>query len=315
MINWGIIGLGQIAKRFANSLRQSDVGCLYAGASHTKEKRDYFKEQYQMIVYDDYNDLLNDENIDVVYIALPHKNHYQWIKEAMNKNKAVLCEKPIVLELDQLDELIEISKQKHVFFMEAMKSRFIPMTKQIVKLVDDNVIGDIVRIENSFCYETIYNENHYLFDQEQGGILFDCGIYNIASILLFIKSEVVDIDVEYKKQYDVDIDLKVSLKFASGASAYMENSMIENKEKIMKIIGTKGTITLNPFYRPTSALVEFNNGESFTGELPYDHDDFFSEIEEVHNCLSYIKTESPLMSHQDSRDCLELMLKIKEKIV
>ena len=91
--------------------------------------------------------------------------------------------------------------------------------------------------------------------------------------------------------------------------------LLPQQEKVMKIIGTKGVITLNPFYRPTEALVEFNNGESFTGVLPYVNDDFYTEIEEVHHCLSYIKIESSLMTHLDSRKCIELMLKIKEKLV
>lgn len=315
MIHWGIIGLGNIAKRFADSLKNSDVGMLYAGASYTKSKREYFKDQYNIKTYDNYIDLLDDEDVDVVYIAVPHKDHYKWIKEALNRNKAVLCEKPITLSVEELDELIGIANKKHVFFMEGMKSRFIPMTKQVKKIVDDGVIGDVLRVENSFCYNTAYNENHYLFDKKQGGILFDCGIYNIASILQFIDSEVVDIKVNYIKKYDVDVDTKVELTFASGQSAYMENSMIENREKVMKIIGTKGVITLNPFYRPTEALVEFNNGESFTGVLPYVNDDFYTEIEEVHHCLSYIKLESSLMTHLDSRKCIELMLKIKEKLV
>lgn len=315
MINWGIIGLGNIAKRFADSLKNSDVGKLYAGASLTKNKREYFQNTYNIITYDNYINLLNDENIDVVYIAVPHKEHYKWIKQSLLHNKAVLCEKPITLSVEEIDELIEIANMKHVFFMEGMKSRFIPMTKQIKKVVDDKTIGDILRIENSFCYNTSYNENHYLFDKEQGGIIFDCGIYNIASILQFIDSEVTDIKVDYIKKYGVDVDTKVELTFASGQSAYMENSMIANRERVMKIIGTKGTITLNPFYRPVDALVEFDNGESFTGTLPYQFDDFYHEIEEVHNCLSYIKIESPLMTHQDSRKCIELMLKIKEKIV
>lgn len=315
MIHWGIIGLGNIAKRFAEGLKYSDVGSLYGGASHNEDKRAYFKEKYGIKTYDNYYDLLDDDEIDVVYIAVPHGMHYQWIKEALNRNKAVLCEKPITLDYNELQELIELSKQKHTFLMEAMKTRFIPMTKQIQKLVDDKVIGDVLRIETSFCNDVPYMKEHYLYDEKQGGILYDCGIYNIASILQFIKSGVKEMRVDYKKKYNVDIDDKIEMTFESGQTAFIECSMIQSKEKTMKIYGSKGTITVSPFYRPQEALVEFNNGESFTGYLPYDNDDFYSEIEEVHRCLGFIEIESPLMSHEDSLKCIELMLKIKEKLV
>jgi len=315
MIHWGIIGLGNIAKRFAEGLKYSDVGCLYAGASHNDEKRKYFAEKYHIKTYERYEDLLNDENVDVVYIAVPHGLHYQWTKKALNQNKAVLCEKPVTLSLEQLDELIELSHQKQTFFMEAMKTRFIPMTKQIQKLIDNQVLGDILRIETSFCNHVSYQENSYLYDFKQGGVLFDCGIYNIATILQFIDSKVEDIKVQYIKKYDVDVDDEIEIKFHSGQTARIECSMIKSKEKTMKIYGTKGVLTCSPFYRPQAALVEFNNGESFSGTLPYEHDDFFSEIEEVHRCLGYIQIESPLMSHKHSRKCIELMLKIKEKLI
>lgn len=316
MIQWGIIGLGNIARRFADALALSDVGHLYAGASHNDKKRKYFQEKYNIKTYDDYEDLLNDQNIDAIYIALPHGCHYQWAKAALNKNKAVLCEKPVTLSLEQLDELIELSRQKQTFFMEAMKTRFIPMTKQIQKIIDDKVLGDVERVETSFCNDVPYHENSYLFDKQQGGILFDCGIYNIASILQFIESDVKDIQGRYVIKYDVDVDDEIELVFESKQTARIECSMIQNKDKVMKIYGTLGTLTCSPFYRPQEVLVEFKNGESLTGQLSYEKDnDFYSEIEEVHRCLGYIKIESPLMTHQDSRRCIELMLKIKEKMV
>ncbi len=315
MINWGIIGLGNIASRFVKGLSYSEVGKLYAVASQTKEKREQFKSKDDVIVYSSYDDLLNDENVDVVYIALPHKFHYEWAKKALLKYKAVLCEKPVTLSLEELDDLIRISKEQDTFFMEAMKSRFIPMSREIKKIVDNGVLGDVKRIENAFCFEAAYNKNSYLYDISQGGSLYDCGIYNIAAILQFIHSPVVSIDSVYKMEHGVDVDDHIELTFESGQTAFMECSMIQNKPKLMRIIGSKGVLECDPFYRPTKAVVHFNNGESFTGIKEYDFDDFYSEIEEVHHCLAYIKIESDLMSHEDSRKCIELMLKIKERLI
>ena len=93
----------------------------------------------------------------------------------------------------------------------------------------------------------------------------------------------------------------------------MEASLDGPVRKDMIITGTKGTITLDPFYRPTKTVISFN-GESFTGEIPYDIDDFHTEIEACHESIAYIKVESDRMSHQDSIDCIELMERIGETI-
>lgn len=103
MIKWGIIGAGHIAQRFAKSLIHSNQGKLYAVASHTDTKLGLFKEEYPGIsTYTDYMQLLEDENVDVVYIALRHKDHYKWSKEALLHKKAVLCEKPATLTVEEI---------------------------------------------------------------------------------------------------------------------------------------------------------------------------------------------------------------------
>ncbi|MCD7950495.1 MAG: Gfo/Idh/MocA family oxidoreductase [Erysipelotrichaceae bacterium] len=188
MIHWGIIGYGRIAQRFEKGLSYSTNGKLYAIGT---------KSQYQKAmdthpechIYTDYDELINDKNIDAIYIALPHKYHYQWAKKALLNRKAVLVEKPSTLSVNEIIELIDISEKNNVFFMEAMKSRFIPMVSELKKLLDQGIIGYINYLENSFCYNTEYDENSYLFDVTQGGALFDVGIYNIAMILDLIKNQ------------------------------------------------------------------------------------------------------------------------------
>lgn len=313
MIHWGVIGLGNIAKRFIKSLSYSDVATLYGVASHTKSKRENFKKNHQNVkIYDNYQDLIDDENIDALYIALPHASHYKWAKAALLQNKVVLCEKPATLTYNQTQKLCELARKKHTLFIEGIKTRFIPMTNEIKSLVSKGVIGDIQRIETAFCGQHEYDENSYLFDTKQGGVLYDLGIYNIATILDFIDSPVTNITSNIQTKYNVDIHDEIELTFESGQTAFIEVSMNSPVKRNMKIIGTLGTIEADPFYRPTKATVHFSNGESFTGEKDYIHDDFYSEIEEVHRCIAYLEVESPRMTHQDSLDCIELIERIKE---
>lgn len=315
MIHWGILGLGNIAGRFMKGLSYSEDGKLYAVASQTPSKREEFIQKYPDVkVYSSYEDILNDENIDAVYIALRHDDHYQWAKEALLKNKAVLCEKPATLTYDQTKELCELSKKKHTFFMEAMKTRFIPLIDDIKDIIDKGTIGEIKRIETAFCSDVPYNEKSYLFDKKQGGALNDVGVYNIASILDYIHSPVLKVETKCKKVYGVDAYDQVEITFESGQSALIEVAIDRKKPKDMKIIGTLGTLYAEPFYRPEKAVVEFSNGESFTGEKHYIYDDFYGEIEEVHRCIGYVQVESQRMSHQDSLDCIALIEKIRESI-
>lgn len=311
MIHWGVIGYGRIAKRFIESLSFSEVGKLYAIASHSKQKQLHHLDE-DIKIYDDYEKLINDEHIDAVYIALPHAYHYQWAKKALLNNKVVLCEKPATLSYEQTKELCDISKQKHTLFVEGIKTRFIPMILEIKSLIDKGTIGDIQRIETAFCGNVDYDENSYLYDVKQGGALYDLAIYNIATILDFIHSPVKDIQVKTKYEHHIDVHDEVELLFENGQSAYIEVSMCSQPKRNMKIIGTLATIEADPFYRPTQATVHFTNGESFTGEMPYQYDDFYTEIEEVHRCIAYIETESPRMTHQDSLDCIRLIERIKE---
>ncbi|MEG0276664.1 MAG: Gfo/Idh/MocA family oxidoreductase [Coprobacillus sp.] len=314
MLHWGVLGLGNISGRFMKSLEYSEEGKLYAVSSYTKEKREKFAREHENVkIYDNYTQLLEDKDVDVVYIALRHQDHYQWAKQALLNNKAVLCEKPATLTYAQTKELCDIAKKKHTFFMEAMKSRFIPMVNELKKSVAEGVIGDITRIETSFCSDVPYNEKSYLFDKHQGGALYDVSIYNIATILDFIKSNVKSIDVQWKKDYNVDVYDYVEVTFESGQTALIECAIDRQKDKAMTIYGTKGKIVAEPFYRPTKAVVYFNDGESYTGEMPYVHDDFYGEIDATHQGIAYIKVESERMSHQDSLDCIKLMEMIKEK--
>lgn len=314
MLNWGVIGLGRIAHRFCESLSHFDETCFYAGASHNPEKRKEFQEKYHPEkIYDDYIKLLEDENIDLVYIALPHAMHYQYALEAMKHHKGVLVEKPAALTYKEIRTLCDYSEKNHLFFMEAMKSRFIPMIQTIHQEIEKGVIGDIVSIENHFQSIVPYTKDSYLYDSHQGGALYDTGIYNIASVLDFVKSPVVSIHNDVTMKYGVDVHDKITLEFENGVKALMETSLDGPVRKDMVIRGTKGSITLDPFYRPTQAVISFPNGESFTGEVPYEIDDFHSEIQACLDAIAYIKVESDRMSHLDSQNCIRLMEQIGEK--
>lgn len=312
MIRWGILGMGNIAMRFMKSLENSETGYLYAGASLTTAKREQMTiEHPDILMYSTYDELLGDPQVDAVYIATRHNDHYRWAKAALLKKKAVLCEKPATLSYNQTLELCQLAKENQIFFMEAMKTRFVPLVADMKKVIVSGEIGEIQRIETSFCYDVDYHEGHYLFDQDQGGILYDVGTYNIATTLDYITSPLQKVLTHVEFQNGIDSYDEVELFFESGQTARLEMALDRNKEKIMTIYGTQGTMTAVPFYRPEQAIITIHNQQRII-EKPYVYDDFYTEIEEVHRCLKDHRIESPRMTFQDSLDCISVMEKIKE---
>ncbi|WP_288155048.1 Gfo/Idh/MocA family protein [uncultured Sharpea sp.] len=315
MLHWGVMGLGNIAHRFVSSLAQFDETDFYAGASHNAQKREEFKEKYHpAVLYENYEEMLEDEDVDVVYIALPHGLHFKWVMESLKHGKCVLVEKPAFLTREEAITATTYAREHHLFFMEAMKTRFIPLIEVLHRQIEKGLIGDIVRVENYFTSNSMdkVSPDSYLFDQKMGGALYDVGVYNIASILDVIKSDVTHIENDATFKNGIDIHDKVTLTFANGATAYFECAIddLQNKRS-GKIIGTKGSIEMDYFYRPTSATVNYE-GESQSVTRELDGDDFYSEIAAVHHGISYINYEAKRMSHQDTIDEVSLLEAIHE---
>ena len=314
MIGWGILGAGNIAHRFVKGLSFSKEGRLVAVASHSKEKREEFKTLCPNIVtYDNYDALLEDENVNVVYLAMWHKDHYRWAKQALQKGKAVLCEKPAVLSVEEMEDLALKEKKNHVFFMEAMKTRFLPMVKHLKELLEQGVIGKIERVENRFCYRMEEGmDPRYLFEKDQGGILNDVGSYNIASLLDYIHAPIEKVENKATFMQGVDVHDRITIRFKGGQTGFLEMAMDERKSPEMVIYGDRGTIVCEPFYRPEKIVIARKDGKIEEVCVPYDHDDFYSQIEEVERCLNAGKTESERMSLNDSIEIQKVIRKIRE---
>ncbi|NRT89913.1 Gfo/Idh/MocA family protein [Clostridium beijerinckii] len=314
MIRWGIIGLGNIALRFAKSLSYSNEGKLYAIASRTKEKRDEFYDKYNCEkVYENYNELLRDEEVDSVYIALPHGFHKHWSIEALRHKKAVLCEKPVGINSEEMVEIKKEALLNSTFFMEAMKTRFIPIISDIKKIIRNKEIGDITAIEANFCNNV---ENiklgSYLLDKDQGGALLDVGIYPLSFVMDMINSEVINVKSYMDiNESGVDSYFKAILSFEDGVIGTVEGAIDRNKERTAIIRGTKGWMEIPMYNRPNKAVVNLNSGKSYTIEKDIEFDDMYAEIKEVHNCLKESKLESDYLTLNESIRVMEVLDRIR----
>ncbi len=159
MIKWGIIGAGNIAHRFCKALAKDKRAKLEAVSCRTMEKAKAFKMIYPCNkAYDSFQKILDDPDIEAVYIALPHYYHYEWIKKTILAHKSVLVEKPATMNTAEMEEIKDLVKKHHILFMEAMKTRFVPGYQEAKSLVSEGIIGELECLETSFCGKVDYNQ-------------------------------------------------------------------------------------------------------------------------------------------------------------
>ncbi len=184
-IKWGIIGLGNIAHKFATDLLTIEDAKLYAVASRSQEKADKFAKKFGATkAYNSYEAIANDPNIDAVYIATPHALHKENTLMCLENGIAVLGEKPFAMNAAEVDEMIAKAKEKNVLFMEALWTYFLPHYQYVLNLLENKTYGNILKIESDFGFARPYNTDARLFNKSMGGgSLLDIGIYPIFAAL------------------------------------------------------------------------------------------------------------------------------------
>lgn len=189
-LHWGIIGLGAIASDFAKALREVN-GTVYAAGSRSFDKAKAFaKEHHVEKAYGSYEELLLDENVDIVYIATPHSNHYEYMMKSLQHHKHVLCEKAITVNARQLKEIIGLAKEKQLIVSEAMTIYHMPLYKKLREIVKAGRIGPLKMVQVSFGTCKPYDVTNRFFNQElAGGALLDTGAYALSFARYFLTSQ------------------------------------------------------------------------------------------------------------------------------
>ncbi|MFQ8706406.1 MAG: Gfo/Idh/MocA family protein [Thomasclavelia sp.] len=317
MINWGVIGAGNIARRFCKALSNDKRANLEAVSCRTLEKAEAFKQLYPCNkAYGSFQEVLDDPVIDAVYIALPHFYHYEWIKKSILAHKKVLVEKPAVINCKQIQEIKELARKEKILVMEAMKTRFLPGYKEAKNLLlDQKVIGEIKKIETSFCSEHLeYDPNSYLFDLKQGGCLWDLGIYNISYLDDYFNFEISGLNVT-SKYHDCGVDSYVfaEIEFKDQVGI-VECAMDRKKENQVVFTGSHGKMIVKPLHRPLDIQIILSNGQIINKHIEYEYDDFYSEIAHFNDLIESNKVESKIMSLDNSVNCAKILDAIREKM-
>ncbi|NNK89167.1 MAG: Gfo/Idh/MocA family oxidoreductase [Saprospiraceae bacterium] len=314
-MKWGILGLGRIAAQFAQDLQLVDNAILHAVASRTEAKSKSFASAHDAEkYYDSYHDLLADQEVDIVYIATPHNAHMEWAIKAMEAGKHVLCEKPLAVNRQQVQSMIEASQANNVFMMEAFWTRFNPSVREIILRVKDGELGEVNFINADFSFPTNASPESRLFNLElAGGSLLDIGVYPLflAYVLMGMPNEINASAVFHET--GADEQMSAILKYDQGIAVTMSGFKSQS-DMVARIYGSDGSILIDPHWHQTDGYTMIRNNKLSRHVLPPLGKGFTYEIMECHQCLSKGKIESELWSHKDSLNLIQITDKIRKKI-
>lgn len=302
-VRFGIMGLGNIAHRFAGVLKTVEGVELLAVASSDENRAGKFAEEYGLErYYGDYAALAADPLVDVVYIAQTHDRHYELIKLCIEHKKGIICEKPMVLTEEQAIEVTKLAKEKQVLLMEAMWSRFIPTFVKAKKWIAKGMIGKVKLVQASFCFNFPYDPTHRLYNiNTAGGSLYDAGVYPIEFTTGILNENPAEVKaVATFAENGVDNYVAMSMKFESGTLATLSCGLGAATSMNAYVYGENGFVVVYDFLG--SHKVERYDSDKKLCEV-YEvefEDGFCYEIEHFAELYRTGKLESEIIPHRDN---------------
>ncbi len=318
-VRWGILATGRIARDFAQALRLLPDAELAAVASRRIESAEAFAAEHGIAdytrAYGSYAELVEDPDVDVVYVATPHALHHENTLMAFDAGKPVLCEKALTLAAWQAEDLVRVARERRLFFMEAMWMRCNPVIRRVKQLADHGDLGRIQQVRADLGFLVERPETHRLLAPELGGgALLDMGVYALTFAHLFLGDPDKVEAVAEMSSSGIDVNIAVSLGWQGGAVAALSSTMTAWSPRTASIATERGRIDLgDAFHHPTEALWA-ENGDVHVLREEVLGTGLAHEAAEVMRCLRNGEIESPLVPLDDSLAIMRLMDLIREKI-
>lgn len=261
---WGVLGPGRFARKFVAELAEVERARLVAVASRSSEERaaEFAEEFGFQRSYGNYAALLADDEVDVVYVVVPHPFHRKVSELALAAGKAVVCEKPLTPTAEETRALVATARESGQFLMEAMKTRFLPAILQARKWIEEGRIGEVLLARADFCFRGPSDPDDRLMNPDlAGGAVLDVGIYPIF-LTRFLLGEVTSVQaVGTLASTGVENSASILTKHADGATAAMTCSFCTEIAMSATISGTEGDIYLPKFHAETRAELRLKSGE------------------------------------------------------
>ena len=317
-IKWGILGTGHIARKFAADLKLVEDAELIAVGSRSQQSANEFNKDFPVKHrHASYEDLVLNAEVDVIYIATPHSMHHQNTLLCLQHGKAVLCEKPFAMNLKQATEMINLAKEKKVFLMEAMWTKFHPHFLKTQDMIGKGLLGEIKSVLVNFGFKPKEPISPRLFDPKLGGgTLMDIGIYNVFMAMNILgKPDAIDAAMTPAKT-GVDEQCAILMKYKNGAMAQLFSTFTSNLATEADICGTEGRIRLTTRFFEPSATIEYYKERAYSREIiPVEKETGFGyqyEARHVNQCLKNGLTESNILKFEDTLLMMETLDKIRK---
>jgi scyllo-inositol 2-dehydrogenase (NADP+) len=316
---WGVIGPGSIAKDFANDLK------LATSANHTiqavlskdiEEAHHFAQSEHALQYFDDLDTFIKSAQVDAVYIATPHTLHCEEAIACLQNKIPVLCEKPLGVNVKQVTQMIEAAQQHNTFLMEAMWIRLTPGIKQLLKVIEENAVGELVALRADISYKAPYDLGSRYFNPELGGgSLLDLGVYTVfLAQVLFGKPDKIQAYARLSPG-NIDESCTMLLSYEGGKYATLESSFVLNMEGMAVVYGKTGKIFIQQTWneKTKGITIQPYDSESTSYPCEWEGRGFQYEIDEVYSCIKAGKIESDYYSHQFSKMVFETMDEVRRQ--
>ena len=287
--NWVVLGTGVIANETATAMAKNGRR-LYAVGNRTHEKAVAFAEKYGIEkVYDDFNDMFTDPDIDIIYITTPHNTHIDFMKKAIENKKHILVEKSITLNSDELSETVKLAKKNGVVIGEAMTIYHMPIFKELKKILDSGELGRVNLITANFGSFKPYDMSNRFFNRNlAGGAMLDIGVYALSFVRYFFDSSPNNTlsQVKYAPT-GVDEQSGLLLMNDEGQMASVMLSLHSKQPKRAMISCERGYIEIMEYPRAWEAkITDAESGESRLVKAGKNEDTLWYEIEDMEKSVS-----------------------------
>lgn len=316
-MKWGIMATGVIAAKFADTMRRmEEEDRVVACGSRALKKAERFAREFGIPrAYGSYEALLEDKEVEAVYIATPNNMHYENCRMCLEAGEHVLCEKPFTINAEDAGRLFDMAEERGLFIMEAFWIRHLPALQKMQELIKWGVIGDVCFARSEFGFAASGARKARKFDSSLGGgALLDIGIYNLGFMHMVMGDDIpLGFTSNYHlNEYGTDDYSTILLDYPGGRRGAVTTSIGVLMPREAVVFGTKGSIYL-PDYQMAEQLVVRTTGKGeYTQEFPFDVNGFEYQIREVDRCVRLGMSTSDTLKKEDTLAVLRLMDDIRK---
>lgn len=322
-VRWGVISTGRIAATVVSDLALLPDARLQSVSSRTQENAEAFalEHGFRSAYGDDggipgFQRLLQDPAVDVVYVATPHTSHYPVAKAALEAGKHVLCEKPLTINAREAEDLVSLAREKSLFLMEAVWTRFLPSVQRAAEIIASGELGEIRWLQADLGFPAPYHPESRLWRRDDGGgALMDVGVYPLTWALISLGRPQSITATAHLTDGGVDSETALTLSYSSGAQVQAMTSLSSATPQTATVCGTNGMLRCNaPLFNPSELTIVSSSGEQRVEKFTPTGHGYTYQLREVIRCLQQGLLESPTMPLADTVATMSLLDEARSQV-